>query len=176
MKSLGGRIPLILDGGPTAVGIESTVIDCSVEPCRILRPGVTGLKEIEALIGPVGEVVHSKETGIPHPSPGMSALHYAPRTPLECVPDGEKRCLELAAAKGIRLGLVMIASEDKVNPSLPDCVMVVVLPDNPREYASRLFSTLHQLDDAGLEKIVVTMPPDRGEWAGVRDRLGRAVH
>src|SRR5262249_4015308 len=104
LRGLDGRIEMILDGGPTAGGLESTVLDVTTEPPRLLRPGLITPGQIEAEVGAVARprlprsvsergAPASKE---PARSPGLSRRHYAPTTPLECVAeDGSTRVAEL---------------------------------------------------------------------------------
>src|SRR5262249_57580886 len=87
LRGLGGRIDLILDSGPTAGGLESTVLDVTTTPPRLLRPGLVTPGQIEAVIGPIvrpQQAVATPET--PLPSPGLMARHYAPRATVEVVP------------------------------------------------------------------------------------------
>ena len=173
LRGLGGRIPLLLDGGPTPGGIESTVLDVTTDPPRLLRPGLVSVADLEAVIGPVSlsSVVDSGTTALP--SPGLAARHYAPRTPLECVPDGFTYAQDLAG-QGQRVGLVLLGKAP-AGPPHPGLI-VVELPDHPEGYAAGLFAALHALDDCQLQRIVVASPPDTPAWMGVRDRLRRAVH
>jgi L-threonylcarbamoyladenylate synthase len=150
-RSLGDRVDGILDGGPTTVGIESTVLSLATDPPLLLRPGVIPLPEIEALIGPVQ--IASDEPKGPHASPGMHRRHYRPRTPLYLLeagapaPDGRGAWL--------RIGVEM--------------------PADARTYAAALYETLHRLDEQSLDWIAVERPPAAPEWAGVLDRLRRAA-
>jgi L-threonylcarbamoyladenylate synthase len=145
-QSLGDDVDCLLEGGPSAVGIESTVLSLAGEPL-LLRPGVIPLPEIEALIGPVRAAAPAGE-GEAHPSPGMHLRHYSPRTPLY---------IGTAPREGrgewLRIGGL-----------------------GPREFAAGLYAALHQLDARGLDWIAVEEPPDAPEWAGVRDRLLRAAN
>jgi L-threonylcarbamoyladenylate synthase len=140
----------VLDGGPSQVGIESTVLSLAGEP-TLLRPGVIPLPEIEALIGPVRREAPPSEGS--HAAPGMHARHYRPRTPLymlraeDTPPEGKGAWL--------RMGHEM--------------------PEEPRAYAAALYETLHQLDRQGLDWIGIEPVPDTPEWAGVRDRLEKAA-
>lgn len=148
-KSLGPAVDMVLDGGPTSVGIESTVLSLAGPRPVLLRPGVIPLPEIESLIGPVriGESIG------PHLSPGMHPHHYRPRTPLvllaaaDAPPSGHGAWL--------RLGREM--------------------PAEPAAYAAALYAALHRLDEQGLDWIAVERPPDTPAWAGVLDRLTRAA-
>jgi L-threonylcarbamoyladenylate synthase len=168
LHGLGGRIDLLLDGGPTTGGLESTVLDLTATPPRVLRPGLVTPAEIEALLGPVARPGPPAQSG-PLPSPGMLPLHYAPRTPLECVEGpGRKRAEERLAA-GLRVGWLTFAA----TPERPG-LRVIVMPTEPAAYASALYATLHTLDALGLDRIIVDLPLDREEWLAVRDRLRRA--
>lgn len=138
---------MILDGGPCAVGIESTVVSLVGSTPKILRPGMVSQIQIEQLIGPV-EVTAGAE------SPGQHPRHYSPKTPiiLTNALEGSPR-----AGRGIRLDFT-------------------IMPSDAAEYAERLYSILHDLDREGYDWIAIEMPPDTPEWAGVRDRLTRAAH
>jgi L-threonylcarbamoyladenylate synthase len=141
-ESLGSRVDLILDGGPCAVGIESTVISLAGPTTRILRPGMVSQTEIEQVIGPV-------EIGSGPESPGQHPRHYSPHTPLILggLPT-QGRGAELTLAK---------------------------MPNEPKDYAERLYRLLHDLDRERYDWIWVELPPDTPEWAGIRDRLLRAA-
>jgi L-threonylcarbamoyladenylate synthase len=170
LASLGGRIPLILDGGQCPGGIESTVIDLTVTPPRLLRPGLVPVPALESVIGPVTVDVPGVETG-PARSPGLLARHYAPTVPLECVPgDGLARVQQLAR-QGVRVGWLALGTPGDVSePS----ALHLAMPHEPSAYAAQLYAALHILDAAGVERIVVALPPKGAAWAAVHDRLRRA--
>jgi L-threonylcarbamoyladenylate synthase len=170
LRGLDGRIDVLLDGGPTAGGIESTVLDLTANPPRLLRPGLHGVAELESVIGPL-TVGQAFQPDAPLPSPGMMPRHYAPRTPLECLaPDSAERVASLYR-EGRRVGWVTFAAPR----AAPSGVLLRVLPDDPAGYASQLYAVLHELDAADLDRIVVTLPPDTDDWLAVRDRLRRAA-
>jgi len=150
-KSLGDAVDLILDGGTTPVGIESTVLSLAAEPPLLLRPGMITREEIEAVIGPV-DVRTSAAEGA-HPAPGMHPRHYSPRTPLYLVRGG--RLPDAGRGVYLRHGENM--------------------PAAPRDYAAALYATLHRCDEQGYDWIAVEEPPDLPEWAAIRDRLRRAA-
>jgi L-threonylcarbamoyladenylate synthase len=152
-QSLGDAVDCVLDGGPTTVGIESTVISLAGPPV-LLRPGMILRDEIEALIGPVG--IAGEIEGA-HPSPGMHPRHYAPHTPVLA---GDPP----ATGRGAHLYMTHPGAAART----------IGMPRTAREYAAVLYATLHALDAEGLDWIAVEMPPDTPEWAGVRDRLTRA--
>jgi L-threonylcarbamoyladenylate synthase len=174
LRSLAGRIDLVLDAGPTTGGIESTVLDLTTQPPRLLRPGLVGPADLEAVIGLIertSPVQSPDSTALP--SPGLLSRHYAPRTALECVEgDGGER-VEQLLARGLRVGWVTCSA---VTGTAPLGLVYVQMPADPAGYAARLYDVLHQLDDAGLDRLVVSLPLDTEEWAAVRDRLRRAAH
>jgi L-threonylcarbamoyladenylate synthase len=149
---------MILDGGPTSVGIESTVVSLAGEQPCLLRPGLISSAELETLIG---EMTVEKAGIGPHASPGMHARHYAPRTKLILVRNGRLP----AKGKGAYL---WIHSKAESEASIP-------MPTNPVAYAAILYETLHQLDEGAYEWVAVERPPDSPEWAGIVDRLERAA-
>jgi L-threonylcarbamoyladenylate synthase len=173
LRGLGGRIDLILDGGPTAGGLESTVLDVTTDPPRLLRPGLVTPAEIEAEIGPILRPGQQRadHAGPPPRSPGLLRRHYAPGTPLECVSeDGGKRVEELLLG-GLRVGWVTFGPAQR--DQRPGLVMIA-LPREPAAYRAGLYAALHALDASGVDRIVVTLPPQTEEWLAVHDRLRRA--
>ncbi len=172
LKSLGDRVDLILDGGACSAGIESTVLDLSAGAPRVLRPGAIGLRELRErlpdlmLAAPVVE-----DEDATRPSPGMDAKHYAPRARLLIV-DGRgaavARRQEIIDGGEPLTGLVLLGT------TAPADALVHVLPADPAGYAHQLFATLHALDDAGAQVVVVEAVPENEAWLAVRDRLARA--
>lgn len=162
-RTLGEAVDLILDGGPTEVGIESTVLSVAVRPPRLFRPGMVTREAIEALIGPV-EYAGRLENGeaAAHPSPGMHARHYSPRTPLLVVSDPHG----LPRGRGVCVHR---------NWRLPAGVAEVRMPADAAAYAAVLYETLHRLDAEGWDWIAVEAPPEGPEWAAIADRLNRAA-
>ncbi|HPT26479.1 MAG TPA: L-threonylcarbamoyladenylate synthase [Bryobacteraceae bacterium] len=152
--SLGDRVDMVLDGGSTPVGIESTVVSLAANPPVLFRPGMITREEIEALIGPVS--LPNERPSQAHPSPGLHPRHYSPRTTLLLVSGGH------LPAHGRGIYLSHLPGGGQPMPSLA------------REYAAILYATLHNLDQQRLDWIAVETPPDTEEWAGVRDRLKRA--
>lgn len=178
LHGLDGRIDMLLDAGPTSGGIESTVVDLTATPPRLLRPGLIGVAELEAVIGSLFHVrsltVAAPNSSQSLPSPGMMPRHYAPRTPLECVEAGrEAERLARLLGEGRRVGWVSFA--DPREAIIPSPELLRVLPSDPIGYAAQLYAVLHELDAAGLDRILVALPPDTEDWLAVRDRLRRAA-
>lgn len=171
-QSLEGRIPLILDGGATSGGLESTVLDLSGEVPQLLRPGLLGPAEIEAIIGLIrrpGERPAPADDA-PLPAPGMLSRHYAPRAPLELTADGLARLRQLLT-QGRHVGWLTF---EPTPPNLPG-LKALSLSREPALYANRLYAALHELDAAGVDAILVDLPPAEEAWMAVRDRLERAA-
>lgn len=160
-EALGDRVDLILNGGPTTVGIESTVLSLAVSPPHLLRPGMLSRQDIETVIGPV-ELAGRVENGErgPHVSPGMHRRHYSPATRLVLVQGGAP----LPAGRGVYLWLEHAAGAEKC----------IAMPGDPADYAAVLYATLYREDKEGWDWIAVESPPPSPEWSAVTDRLWRA--
>ncbi len=168
-EELGGRIPLILDGGPCKVGIESTIVDCSRNEPVVLRPGHIAPAHLEAVLGrrPAIETA----SGAPRVS-GSLAAHYAPQTPMRLV--ASQRLLDYLNAqrhKGDRCGV--IGHSQPPQAGMPH--LWRMLPADPVGYAHDLYAALREMDRAGVSAIVVEALPEEHAWAAVADRLRRAV-
>jgi L-threonylcarbamoyladenylate synthase len=173
LTGLDGRIDLLLDGGPTAGGLESTVLDVTAAPPRLLRPGLVTPAEIEVVLGGISRGAPAGAApGEPLPSPGMLRRHYAPRTVLECVEDDGRARVEELRRDGVSVGWVTLGD---VPGPLDTGVRVVAMPRDAKGYARSLYAALHLLDAQGVGRIVVALPPDADEWLAVRDRLRRAA-
>ncbi len=173
LRGLAGRIDLLLDGGPTTGGLESTVLDLTASPPRLLRPGLIGPAELEAVLGSLNRTrPTNRATSQALPSPGLLPRHYAPRTPLECVETTDMEQITVLCREGKRVGWVTFAAPG--HAKTPG-VLLRVLPADPAGYSAHLYAVLHELDSAGLDRILVTLPPDTEEWLAVRDRLRRAA-
>jgi L-threonylcarbamoyladenylate synthase len=158
--SLGESVDLILDGGPTTVGIESTVVDLTGSTPRILRPGMISAPEIVRVIGPLG-VAGAVGGADARPSPGMLDRHYSPRA-------------RLILADAADVERVMLGFEKSEALSI-SARTGVRMPADPAAYAARLYDQLHALDARGVEVVVVERVPDGAAWDGIRDRLERAA-
>ncbi|WP_299030359.1 L-threonylcarbamoyladenylate synthase [uncultured Thermanaerothrix sp.] len=181
---LAGRVACILDGGPTPIGVESTVLDLTTQPPRILRPGGTPREALEAVLGTV-EVWEGSATDAAQRSPGLLAKHYAPRARLTLVlgEDTEAllaRVVEVAqtlGAQGERVG-VLLADEDarQVETLLPGAILLALGPrDDLAEIARNLYAALRYLDAQGVTVIVTREFGRRGLGLAIRDRLRRAA-
>jgi L-threonylcarbamoyladenylate synthase len=149
--AFGETVP-VLDGGPCAVGIESTVVAIEGDRLKLLRPGMISLGEIERA---------AAESGAAHPAPGMHEKHYSPRTRLILV-HGPAELPDRTGAYVWRVTLGPAARSLR-------------MPLDAGPYASQLYRVLHQLDAENWPWIAVEIPPDAPDWAAIRDRLQRAA-
>ena len=149
--AFGDAVP-VLDGGPCAVGIESTVVAIEGDKLKLLRPGMISLGELEQAAAKSGEA---------HPSPGMHQKHYSPKTPLILV----RSASELPDRTGAYVWRV----------ALGPAARSVRMPLDAAPYAAQLYRVLHQLDGEKWPWIAVEIPPDAPDWTAIRDRLRRAA-
>ena len=160
-EALGAAVELVLDGGPTEVGSESTVLEVTGGAAVLLRPGMITREAIEELIGAVRQAGEAGPGS--HPSPGMHRRHYSPKTPVVLVRGGEVP----AAGRGVYIGFRHEAAI-RETPFVP-------MPEGARAYASVLYETLHRLDREGWDWIAIEHPGEEAEWVGIADRLKRAA-
>ena len=177
-ESLGDRIEMILNGGPSDVGIESTVVDLTGATPVLLRPGVISREMLAAAAGVSISVAQDEaRDNTPRHSPGMVERHYAPRADVWLFAVDDLHQLQQSIAKefpvepGRMTALVLDWSL-----SLPEHVRVIRMPNDPLAYARMLYATLHDVDQEGLTVIAIERPPQRDAWAGIHDRLNRAAH
>jgi L-threonylcarbamoyladenylate synthase len=173
---LGGKIPLIVDGGQSQVGIESTVVDLTGLNLRILRPGMIHEASLEAVLGALQEdgTRYSEARTGPMPSPGMMPRHYAPEATLSVLSWANEADLvrQLESNKLIASRTYVLAHT--VIPNTVPFAGVSVIPHDPEGFARALYSELHRCNDAQVGWIVVEQVPQGGEWSGIADRLRRA--
>jgi L-threonylcarbamoyladenylate synthase len=187
---LGDQVDLILDGGPTMVGVESTVLDVTRIPPVILRPGGVPRETLEDLIGPV-EVL-GEGTGLqrnvltprPLPSPGLLAKHYAPHAELIlCLwEDSPELALEhmawlahLNLAEGRRVGLLLADEDTPYFNNVPAQICSLGPADDLARVAHNLFAGLRTLDEQGANIILARDFGEQGLGLAIRDRLRRAA-
>ena len=171
LDGLGGRIAAVLDGGPCAVGLESTVLDLCGPQAVLLRPGGVAAEEIEALIGPVRRLLPlaTAERTRTLRSPGMMLSHYAPTLPVRLDARSAEACealLAFGAVSAEQFGKAPVAWNLSPTGDLT-------------EAAARLFSGLRTLDvdgrRLGLKRIAAMSVPERGLGLAINDRLARAA-
>lgn len=163
-KQLGEKIPYIIDGGDSEIGIESTIIDCTTSPFTILRLGGLAIKDLEDCLG---EKLQFNITQNSNPeAPGQLDKHYSPRTPL----------LLLESISDYKITNQNIAILSFGNQALPENILSInlsVLADD-KEAAKNLFHSMRLLDEAKVDLIIVQKLPNKGLGAAINDRLIRA--
>ena len=168
-----GRIPLILDAGPTRIGLESTVLDVTSTPPVILRPGGITQEAIEAVIGPLQQVASMAQR---RQSPGTRYRHYSPKARVVLVEEAQSETLQAAIAKALQHSTRVGCLLHELEPShLPPMIQVRRLGGAVADYAHGLFSALRALDELGLDVIVVEGVQEQGLGVAVMDRLRRAA-
>jgi L-threonylcarbamoyladenylate synthase len=181
-KSLGDKIRLIVDGGQSQVGIESTVLDLSVEPPRLLRPGIIHEQSLLAVTGELA--IGSEDSGAVLKSPGRLRKHYAPKARLVMLAWRDEADLrqQLALRHGRKEegrrakgeGGCHIIAHTQI-PSGSGFGRVSVIPHDPEAFARAIYAELHECDEAGAELIVIEALPETIEWLAIADRLNRAA-
>jgi len=166
---LGDRVELILNGGPCAIGVESTIVHFGLEQPFLLRQGGIPQEEIESLIGPLAAPPVAKEN---QPlAPGMLLQHYAPRTPLKIIQPEE--LAQIAPAQRRTSGLLTWGPGEEQGFAI---VRNLSPQGNRTEAAARLFQSMRELDAAGVESILCLLLPEIDLGRAINDRLRRAAH
>lgn len=160
-EELEGRIDLVIDGGPSPIGVESTVVDVTGAP-RILRPGAISADAVAAVAGPLAEAPRSRG---PLRSPGLLASHYAPRARLR---------LDVPAAS-VAPAEAWLALGTETSAAPPERTFRLSETGDLAEAARRLYAGLRALDATGAAVIAVSPIPAEGIGAAIRDRLARAA-
>jgi L-threonylcarbamoyladenylate synthase len=172
--SLGASVPLIVDGGQSQVGIESSVLDLSSSPPRLLRPGMIHAESLLAVLGGGALDLGAGPSG-PLRSPGLLPKHYSPRAPLVILSwtDDADLAARVAGFQVPRQKIHVVA-HTRI-PRRDKFGRVAVIPHDARAYARAIYAELHQCDEAGAGLIVAEAPPEGAEWRGIADRLERAA-
>ena len=176
-EQLASKISLIVDGGQSQVGIESTVLDLTVSPPHILRPGMIHAESIAAVVGEVriqDPESRNKTQGTLR-SPGQLKKHYSPKAKLLVLnwhDDAELR-FQLSA-NNFQLSTTQVIAHTII-PAGGSFADVSVMPHDAEAFARALYAELHRCDAAGAKLIVVEAPPETPEWSGIADRLRRAA-
>jgi L-threonylcarbamoyladenylate synthase len=172
-KSFGSKIPLIVDGGQSQVGIESTVLDLTATPPRLLRPGMIHEQALLSVTGALTLGFGDSEEILK--SPGQLQKHYSPKAKLVVCSwqNDEDLFFQLSTFNFQRSTLHVIAHTHI--PSGQDFARVAVIPHDPEAFARALYAELHQCDEAGADVIIIEAVPQTSEWRAIADRLQRAA-
>ncbi|HMP78609.1 MAG TPA: L-threonylcarbamoyladenylate synthase [Pirellulaceae bacterium] len=168
MDDLGDDVDLILDSGPTPVGIESTIVDFSQDPPVLLRPGAYTLEELSQ----IAEVAITRSNIAGTMSPGRHAVHYAPNTAvIACRADRLLQCL--ADHSELPQRILVLAWQQQ--PDLPGNVTWWQWPDSLEQTGRILYSRLREIDEQGFDLAILELPSEMGIGAALADRLRRAA-
>jgi L-threonylcarbamoyladenylate synthase len=184
LADLGGRIDLILDGGPTPIGVESTIVDLLADPPAILRPGGIPLEALRALIPEIALRPRYLATDEGAASaPGQMIKHYSPRAPVRLYTGADldrvlARMIDdasKAAFDGKRVGILLFAEDRAAFYAIPAAIAELGSESQLEEAASALFAALRDLDERGVDVIFARDPGRAGLGAAIWDRLLRAA-
>jgi Sua5/YciO/YrdC/YwlC family protein len=166
--AFGSEVAMVLDGGPCAVGVESTIVDCTLASPRVLRHGAVTIEMLSELLGAVPAVGGTTR------APGTLASHYAPDARVEVV---DTRALEarirVLADAGVTCGVIEMRAG--APPERPEAVVTLATVASVAEYARVLYWALRKADDLGVDVVLAVSPPLDGIGAAVADRLQRAA-
>ena len=168
LDGLGGRIELIVDAGPTLVGLESTLVRLREGAVEILRPGMIDRSQLAKVVDIIDEPGAPRvvDDEVARPSPGLSKRHYSPGVPVCIAASPEfQKVAESAGPSSVIFALRGVETQ----------ATVIEMPSEPEEYARELYGMLHRYDADGVDRIIVEMPPDEPRWEAIRDRLRRAA-
>lgn len=174
LRDMDGKIPFILDGGATGVGVESTVLDMTSVPPAILRPGGVTAEMIESVIGPVRSETSEAEAEAPR-APGMKYLHYSPDAPVWLIgPDAGR--IEKAIGSFRAAGKkVAVIGPDELRTDKADWYFATGPHGDPRKLAARLYDALRACDDTEATAILAVETPAEGVGIAVMNRLRKAA-
>lgn len=181
LHDLDGRIDVVIDGGPTPIGLESTVLDLSSERPRILRPGALSIEQLQIILPELEFAPRTFAEHDPSPGPGMMLKHYAPQTPLTLIEGHErpalisriKQILKEGKEKGRKIGL--IAADDIAHALDHSGVLILALGEDIETIGRNLFASIRDMDGSGLDQIYAVLHLQAGLGIAVRDRLFRAA-
>ena len=170
-QRLSHKIRLIIDGGQSQVGIESTVVDLSVGVPRLLRPGM--ISEA-ALVAVLGELRRNEDEGeAVLKSPGLLRKHYSPRAPVLLAAWKDDHDLRSIIGQHASARRVHVIAHSHI-PSGEGFARVSVIPHDPEAFARAIYSELHACDTGDADLIVIEALPGEPEWHAINDRLQRA--
>ncbi|OKO96696.1 L-threonylcarbamoyladenylate synthase [Geobacillus proteiniphilus] len=175
LADLDGRIAGVIDGGPTGVGVESTVLDCSGDVPTILRPGGVTKEALIEAIGRVEEAAAVDDEAAPK-APGMKYTHYAPKAPLWIVagpPAFLQRLVDESRAEGKTVGV--LTTEENRDQYAADVVLPCGMRQALETVASRLYDTLRRFDETNVDLIYSEAFPEEGIGAAIMNRLRKAA-
>jgi L-threonylcarbamoyladenylate synthase len=190
LADLNGRVPLILDGGPCKVGVESTILDLCAPIPTILRPGGVSLEALRSVIPevqpPVQRIAHKNSEEEAPKAPGQMLIHYAPKVPailfegpLAAIRQTMLREIQQRKAQGERVGVLV--TDDDQDTFQESGAYIYTLGNQPELIATRLYAGLRELEEAGVQVILCRSIAESGIGLAIHDRLlkatgGKVIH
>jgi len=183
LADLEGRVEVVLDGGPTSVGVESTVLDITKCPPLILRPGGVTKEKLEELLGEID--FFAKSDGVEHPrSPGMKYTHYAPRAEVYLLDSFSPKAVETMVkavadfkARGKKVGVILTSENEKrylwVSP--PDKIFILASQKDLAGAARNIFNILRLCDAEKLDVVIAESWPEKEMGLALMNRLKKAA-
>lgn len=172
---LDGRIAGIVDGGPTGVGVESTVVDCTGSKPVILRPGGITKEQLEEVVGEISTDPALTDTTQAPKSPGMKYRHYAPNAPLHLVAgdvDKIQKLVDEKRAEGLKVGVM--TTEEKMTSYQADVIFPCGRRNQLETVAEALYDTLRAFNESDVDIIFGEIFPETGVGVAVMNRLTKA--
>jgi L-threonylcarbamoyladenylate synthase len=182
LADLHGRIDMVIDAGPTQVGVESTVLDLSQDPPVVLRPGAVSLDMLRAVLPGVTMRTSTAPDAGALPSPGLLAKHYSPRTPMTLYEGDAATALatmtreaRTLVSDGKSVAILVFAADVDRLARLPVQLVPLGSESDPGEVAARLYAAIRECDELGVDGILCrNLTTDHALGAAIRDRLRRA--
>ena len=177
LEDMDGKIAAVVDGGPCTVGVESTILDLTCQPPRLLRPGGLPLESLESLIGHVDvdkAVVAPMKEGEQPKAPGMKYRHYAPKAPVTVVTGTPERSAKIIQQR-VKPGNGVICFDEFAHLFPEQEVHTLGRSDDKLTQAQRVFEALRGFDTGNVTEIYAQCPDNRGLGLAVGNRLKKAA-
>ncbi len=165
LADLGTSIEAILDAGPCRFGLESTIVDLSVEPAVILRPGALAVEQIAQISGYMPQILKRAQNTR---TSGLLDKHYAPRKPVQLCSTSQLQDPDLLSSAVYSEAVILSI----VRPACPG--LWLEMPVEADQYAQQLYDALRQADASDKPLIVIESPPQQPQWLAIHDRIERA--
>jgi len=169
LEDLNDKIDVILDGGQTEIGLESTIIDCTSEIPTVLRPGGITVEQIENAIGKVN-VKSSLEKNEIIKSPGQGYKHYSPKKKVVIVKSNEELKLKLEEFRNKKIGLMLTKDVKNIKADFK-----IIIGEDKKEIARNLFKNFREFDNLNVDVIIIEAVDDKGLGLAIMNRVSRAA-
>lgn len=173
LHDLNGKIPFILDGGVTGIGLESTILDCTSTVPTILRPGGITKEMLEKVIGPVNEAKQTDSTEAPR-APGMKYAHYAPDAPVYLIQSSEGAVKEAIEDLHKKQKKVALIATEQFRVMKADYFFSLGKEGQLEDAAHFLYEALRSCDDTDVDLVLVPVFPKNGVGSAIMNRLKKA--